>query len=191
MLSSWYRVVVVSSPHLQLLTFTPYQFLTQRKEIFWTWRIWMVLLAWADCMVWCAKCSQLSFAASLLGNTWDHVTYPSQDVSSHLCCCCAVTEKCCHLEEHIFASRLKSFLWVYVNDFSKYLCVCRWRGLPEQEAEEYVLRHCVWKISQGLTRSGDKWPVHTYILIKGVEINADCDLMPQLDAVFGENQFYL
>lgn len=140
MLSSWYCVVVVSSPHLQLLTFTPHQFLTQRKEIFWTWRIWMVLLAWADCMVWCAKCSQLSFAASLLGNTWDHVTYPSQDVSSHLCCCYAVTEKCCHLEEHIFASRLKSFLWVCVNDFSKYLCVCA----DEEGCQNKRLKNMCW-----------------------------------------------
>lgn len=92
------------------------------------WSFWL----WGCCTVWCAKPHQLSFAAFLLGNTWDHVTYPSQDVSSHLCCCCAVTEKCCHLEEHIFACRLESFLWVCVNDFSKYLCVCRWRRLPEQ-----------------------------------------------------------
>lgn len=103
------------------------------------WSFWL----WGCCTVWCAKSHQLSFAAFLLGNTWDRVTYPSQDVSSHLCCCCAVSEKCCHLEEHIFAWRLKSFLWVYVNDFCKYLCVCRWRRLPEQEAEEYVLRCCV------------------------------------------------
>lgn len=146
-------------PHLQLVTFTP---VSDWRDIVGFENLNRPFGFGGYGIVWCAKSSQHRVLPltprGILVMVWfsfSRCRFPPLLLKQLLCCYWGTV-----ILSNIFWPADKSPLCECVNDFCKYLCVCRWRKLPEQVAEKYVLRCSVWKSP---TDKVQRWVVCSYL----------------------------